>query len=38
MRSLAELAPKTLALMHGSSNSGDCATALNDLAVAYNGL
>lgn len=35
MRALAELAPKNLALMHGSSYSGDCGAALRDLAVAY---
>jgi flavorubredoxin len=32
---LADLAPTTLALMHGSSFAGDCAGALRDLAVAY---
>ena len=37
MRRLAELAPTTLALMHGSSFSGDCAGALNGLADAYEG-
>jgi flavorubredoxin len=35
MRRLGDLAPNTLALMHGSSFKGDCATALNDLATAY---
>ncbi len=35
MRRLGELEPNTLALMHGSSFSGDGATALNDLATAY---
>ena len=35
MRSLAELAPQTLALMHGSSFRGDGARALTDLADAY---
>jgi flavorubredoxin len=35
MRSLGELAPTTLALMHGSSFSGDGAAALNDLAAGY---
>jgi flavorubredoxin len=35
MRRLGELAPTTLALMHGSSFGGDCAAALNDLAVSY---
>jgi flavorubredoxin len=32
---LAALAPHTLALMHGSSFSGDCASALHALADAY---
>lgn len=32
---LATLEPKTLALMHGSSFSGDCAGALRDLAATY---
>jgi flavorubredoxin len=35
MRQLAELAPRTLALMHGPSFAGDCAGALHDLADAY---
>ena len=35
MRRLGNLAPNTLALMHGSSFRGDCATALNDLANAF---
>jgi flavorubredoxin len=35
MAGLADLKPTTLALMHGSSFSGDCETALRDLAVAY---
>jgi hypothetical protein len=35
MRVLADLQPRTLALMHGPSYSGDCATALRDLADAY---
>ena len=35
MRQLAGLAPKTLALMHGTSFHGDGATALSDLANAY---
>ena len=35
MRRLGELAPRTLALMHGSSFSGDGKQALNDLADAY---
>ncbi|HET7739029.1 MAG TPA: MBL fold metallo-hydrolase [Mycobacterium sp.] len=32
---LADLEPKTLALMHGSSFSGDCASALRGLAADY---
>ncbi len=32
---LAELAPRTLAVMHGSSFTGDCASALHSLAGAY---
>jgi flavorubredoxin len=32
---LAELAPRTLALMHGSSFTGDCAGALRTLADSY---
>lgn len=35
MRRLGDLAPKTLALMHGSSFNGDGAKALSDLANAY---
>ena len=35
IRSLAELEPTTLALMHGSSFNGDCVKALNDLANVY---
>lgn len=35
MRMLADLAPTTLAVMHGSSYTGDCRTALTDLAVRY---
>ena len=35
LRRLAGLRPATLAIMHGSSFSGDCATALNDLATVY---
>jgi flavorubredoxin len=35
MRKLGELAPNTLALMHGSSFSGDSVNALNELAGAY---
>jgi hypothetical protein len=32
---LAALEPRTLALMHGSSFSGDCSAALRSLADAY---
>jgi flavorubredoxin len=35
IRALADLAPRTLALMHGPSAAGDCATALNALANGY---
>jgi flavorubredoxin len=35
IRRLAELAPRTLAIMHGSSYGGDAATALLDLASDY---
>jgi flavorubredoxin len=35
VRRLADLAPRTLALMHGSSFNGDAAAALHDLASAY---
>lgn len=35
LRKLAALQPKTLAIMHGSSFTGDCVRALNDLHVAY---
>lgn len=38
IRSLAELEPTTLALMHGPSFNGDCATALRDLATVYDEL
>jgi flavorubredoxin len=34
-RRLADLAPSTLAVMHGSSYNGDCATLLRTLADAY---
>ncbi len=37
IRRLAELKPKRLALMHGSSFEGDCRQALLDLADAYDG-
>jgi flavorubredoxin len=33
LKKLAELEPKTLAIMHGSSFTGDCARALADLNV-----
>lgn len=35
IRSLANLRPLTLGLMHGPSYTGDCVQALNDLASAY---
>lgn len=35
LRALAELKPRTLALMHGSSFAGDCAGMLEGLAVEY---
>jgi flavorubredoxin len=35
IRRLAELEPKTLALMHGSSFNGDAPRALRELAAAY---
>jgi flavorubredoxin len=35
LRRLAELEPRTLALMHGPTYAGDCAQALRDLADAY---
>lgn len=38
LHKLAALKPKTLALMHGASFNGDCATALDALAVYYAGL
>ncbi len=31
LKKLADLRPKTLAIMHGSSFTGDCAQALDDL-------
>ena len=34
LKKLADLKPKTLAIMHGSSFTGDCAKALDDLNVA----
>jgi flavorubredoxin len=33
LKKLADLKPKTLAIMHGSSFTGDCARALDDLSV-----
>ena len=33
VKKLADLKPKTLAIMHGSSYTGDCARALDDLSV-----
>jgi flavorubredoxin len=35
LRKLADLKPKTLAIMHGSSFTGDCAGALDDLHVVF---
>ena len=35
IRSLAELQPSVLGVMHGSSFEGDCAAALEDLATVY---
>ena len=35
VRRLADLAPRTLALMHGSTYAGDTVAALHDLATAY---
>ncbi len=37
IRALADLAPTTLALMHGPSYNGDCAQALRDIADYYDG-
>jgi flavorubredoxin len=37
IRRLAEPGPRTLAIMHGSSFTGDCAQALRDLADRYDG-
>lgn len=33
LQRLAELEPRTLALMHGSSFRGDCRKAIEDLAI-----
>jgi flavorubredoxin len=38
IRSLADLGPMTLGIMHGSSFNGDCAGALRDLASVYDDL
>jgi flavorubredoxin len=38
LKKLADLKPKTLAIMHGSSFTGDCARALDDLDVALRDL
>jgi flavorubredoxin len=35
LKNLAALKPKTLAIMHGSSFTGDCAQALDDLHMAF---
>ena len=35
LKKLADLKPKTLAIMHGSSFTGDCAQALADLDVMF---
>jgi hypothetical protein len=35
IRSLADLQPRVLGVMHGSSYNGDCASALRDLASVY---
>jgi flavorubredoxin len=35
LKKLAGLKPKTLAIMHGSSFTGDCARALSDLDAVY---
>ncbi|GAB3699504.1 hypothetical protein GCM10027597_62420 [Saccharopolyspora tripterygii] len=35
IRSLANLRPSTLGLMHGPAHAGDCEQALNDLADAF---
>jgi len=35
LKKLADLKPKTLAIMHGSSFTGDCAHALGDLNTVY---
>ena len=35
LKKLADLKPKTLAVMHGSSYTGDCSRALEDLNTAF---
>jgi flavorubredoxin len=35
LRRLAQLSPKTLAIMHGASYNGDCVTTLHDAAADY---
>ncbi|HUX10153.1 MAG TPA: MBL fold metallo-hydrolase, partial [Terriglobia bacterium] len=35
LKKLAALKPKTLAIMHGSSFTGDCVRAIDDLHVAF---
>ena len=35
LQELVDLKPKTLAIMHGSSFTGDCARALGDLNATY---
>ena len=35
LKKLADLEPKTLAVMHGSSYTGDCGRALEDLNTAF---
>ena len=35
LKKLADLKPKTLAIMHGSSFTGDCAQALDDLNTVF---
>jgi len=35
LKKLADLKPKTLAIMHGSSFTGDCARALDELNVMF---
>lgn len=35
LKKLADLKPKTLAIMHGSSFTGDCAHALDEMNAVY---